>query len=92
MVYSLLALIEERNIQVVLDLLKSLGGWPILGNSSGGNWKEDKFDMSELLIGLMFYYNSPLVDTWVYTDMKNSTVNTIYVRIRLCLWSYKNYN
>ncbi|KAJ8321109.1 hypothetical protein KUTeg_002696 [Tegillarca granosa] len=75
------ALIEERDIQVATDLLESLGGWPMLGNSSGGKWKEDTFDMSELLIGLMFFYNSPLIDTWVSTDMKNSTVNTIYVRI-----------
>ncbi|KAJ8320253.1 hypothetical protein KUTeg_001840 [Tegillarca granosa] len=78
---SFIALIEERDIQVATDLLESLGGWPMLGNSSGGKWKEDTFDMSELLIGLMFFYNSPLIDTWVSTDMKNSTVNTIYVRI-----------
>ncbi|KAL3862327.1 hypothetical protein ACJMK2_008304 [Sinanodonta woodiana] len=72
-------LIEKRNISVAIPLLEELGGWPVLGNQPGGNWKELDFDLIHLLVGLMKYGNTPLITMNVNSDAKESTRRVIYL-------------
>ncbi|XP_060072891.1 neprilysin-like [Ylistrum balloti] len=72
-------LIKQRNISVAFPLLNDLGGWPVLGSKPGGNWNESDYDLTRLLIGLIKYNNKPLIQMYVYTDVKNSTVRIIYI-------------
>ncbi|OWF45829.1 Neprilysin [Mizuhopecten yessoensis] len=72
-------LIEQRNISVAFPMLNELGGWPVLGSKPGGNWNESEYDLTQLMVKLIKYNNKPLIEMYVYTDVKNSTVRVIYV-------------
>lgn len=74
------AYIDSRGIEPTFGLLKELGGWPVLGNNKGGNWNESQYDLTTLLLDLLRYNNKPLINLYVYTDSKNSTIRIIYVR------------
>lgn len=74
------AYIDSRGIEPTFGLLKELGGWPVLGNNKGGNWSESQYDLTTLLLDLLRYNNKPLINLYVYTDSKNSTIRIIYVR------------
>lgn len=74
------AYIDSRGIEPTFGLLKELGGWPVLGNNKGGNWSESQYDLTRLLLDLLRYNNKPLINLYVYTDSKNSTIRIIYVR------------
>lgn len=56
-------------------LLKQLGGWPVADR----DWKEEEFDLIELLSKLRMFNNKILIDQWVGPDDKNSHVNIINV-------------
>ena len=71
-----IALIDERDLEPVYVLLEELGGWPITGSPL---WKEEEFDLIDLLVKLRLYNNKILVDQWVGPDDKNSEVNIIQV-------------
>ena len=64
---------------MVIPLLEELGGWPILGSHPGGNWSENDFSLSKLLISLNQYNNKPVINMFVGYDDKNSTVHIIHV-------------
>ena len=72
-----LALIDERDLQPAVDFLASLGGWPVV---EGAAWREDKFDVIDLLVELRLYNNKILAELWVGPDDKNSDINVIQVR------------
>ncbi|XP_070560613.1 neprilysin-1-like isoform X2 [Ptychodera flava] len=66
--------IEERGSQPLVDLMVNLGGWPVLGNNSGGNWDESTFDLEDQLALLRGEYgNSMIYYAYVGTDNKDST-------------------
>lgn len=65
--------IEKRGIQPLLDLLKSLGGWPLLDP----NWNENNFDWLELVANLRKYNNDILIVEYVSADIQNSITNII---------------
>lgn len=71
--------IDSRGIEPTFGLLKELGGWPVLGNNKGGNWNESQYDLTTLLLDLLRYNNKPLINLYVYTDSKNSTIRIIYL-------------
>uniref|UniRef100_K1R8P8 Neprilysin n=1 Tax=Magallana gigas TaxID=29159 RepID=K1R8P8_MAGGI len=71
--------IDSRGIEPTFGLLKELGGWPVLGNNKGGNWSESQYDLTTLLLDLLRYNNKPLINLYVYTDSKNSTIRIIYL-------------
>lgn len=75
------AYIDSRGIEPTFGLLKELGGWPVLGNNTGGNWSESEYNLTTLLLDLLRYNNKPLINLYVYTDSKNSTIRIIYVRL-----------
>ena len=74
--FLFIALIDERDLEPVYVLLEELGGWPITGSPI---WKEEEFDLIDLLVKLRLYNNKILVDQWVGPDDKNSEVNIIQV-------------
>lgn len=68
--------IEKDNFTSAKGLIKELGGWPVLG----ADWKEDTFNLIELLKRIRLYTNSPpLMDMYVYDDSKNPTRNILYI-------------
>ncbi|XP_050412278.1 neprilysin-4 isoform X2 [Patella vulgata] len=67
-------LIDQRGLEPILNLLNELGTWPAV---VGDSWKEEEFDLIDLIIKLRLYNNKILVDQWVSADDKNSDVNII---------------
>ncbi|XP_055523630.1 neprilysin-4 [Wyeomyia smithii] len=67
------SLIEQRGLQPLLDLLHSLGGWPVLDP----NWRSDSFDWLNLTAQIRRYNNDILIVEWVGPDIKNSDENII---------------
>ncbi|XP_069119070.1 neprilysin-like [Argopecten irradians] len=72
-------LIAQRNISVAFPLLNELRGWPVLGSKPGGNWNESEYDLTKSLVNLIKYNNKPLIEMYVYTDVKNSSARIIYI-------------
>lgn len=66
-------LLEKRGIQPLLDLVESLGGWPVLNE----NWSGENFDWLNLTAHLRRYNNDILIVQWVGPDIKNSDENII---------------
>lgn len=66
-------LLEERGIEPLLDLLKSLGGWPALDP----DWDETNFDWLNLTAQLRLYNNDIFIVEWVGPDIKNSDENVV---------------
>ncbi|XP_053378445.1 neprilysin-like [Mercenaria mercenaria] len=71
--------IEDRNSTVAIPLLNEMGGWPVLGSNQGGNWSASNFNLSQLLILLRKYNNVPLIDIFIYSDIKDSDNYIIYL-------------
>ena len=65
--------IEQKNLSAITLVLKTLGGWPVLGVNPGGNWNERKFDMVSLLVALAQYRIQPIIQLGIAPDSKNST-------------------
>lgn len=66
-------LIKERGIEPLLELLKELGGWPLLDP----NWDEQNFNWLELVAKLRKYNNDVLIGQWIGPDIQQSDVNII---------------
>lgn len=65
--------IEERDATPYVNLLTSLGGWPVLGSNAGGNWSESAYVLEELMGRLSGEFNNDvIVSSWVSADDKNS--------------------
>lgn len=65
--------IEKRNVEPLLELLESLGGWPLLDK----NWDEKNFDWLELVANLRRFNNDILIMQYVGADIHNSNLNVI---------------
>ncbi|XP_070560616.1 membrane metallo-endopeptidase-like 1 [Ptychodera flava] len=66
--------IEERGSQPLVDLMENLGGWPVLGNNSGGNWDESVFDLEDQLALVRGEYGKSVIyHADVDIDNKDST-------------------
>lgn len=77
------ARIEEKGIQPLLDILESLGGWPVL---KGDQWDQDSSWTWVKSVGdfrQQGYSTDYFFDFSVGTDLKNSTRRIIDVRILL---------
>jgi predicted metalloendopeptidase len=66
-------LIRERGIEPLLEILKKLGGWPLLDP----DWDEEKFDWLTLVANLRKYNNDILIGQWIGPDIQQSEVNII---------------
>lgn len=84
-------LIDKRDISVLFPVLEELGGWPVLGNSTGGRLTFDNYSLNELFGRLMRYYNSPLISMYVYQDYKQNNRNIIYMDQASLLLPSRNY-
>ncbi|XP_078040555.1 M13 family metallopeptidase neprilysin 2 isoform X2 [Augochlora pura] len=65
-------LIEKRGLQPLLNILKKLGGWPLL---EGENWNETEFDWKESVYRFRKtgYSINCFIDFSIGVDLKNST-------------------
>lgn len=69
---------EIRKIgdQPLRDILKSLGGWPVIEK----NWKPPKMSVETLMGRLRGEYSEPvLIELYVGADDKNSSINILQV-------------
>lgn len=68
--------IEEQGVDPLLQMLKKLGGWPVL---EGETWKEDEFDWRESTFKFrdMGYSVDYFLDFSIGFDLKNSTKRVI---------------
>lgn len=65
-------IIEERGVAPLINVLKAMGGWPLL---EGSSWKKDRFKWYEMVYRFrdMGYSVDYLVDFSVTTNLKNSS-------------------
>ncbi|KAK4327891.1 hypothetical protein Pmani_001641 [Petrolisthes manimaculis] len=66
--------IEELGAQPLLDLLRELGGWPVL---QGDEWDDTGYDWVRQMAHLRNYNNDILVSEWVAADITNSSNHII---------------
>lgn len=67
-------ILRERGIEPLMQLLRSLGGWPVL---EGDAWNKSGFDWLQLASKLRLYNNDIFLMQWVGPDIKNSNENVI---------------
>nr|XP_033323580.1 neprilysin-2 isoform X1 [Megalopta genalis] len=69
-------LIEQQGLQPLLNILKKLGGWPLL---EGDNWNETEFNWKESVYKFrqMGYSVDYFIDFSIGVDLKNSTKRII---------------
>lgn len=67
-------ILERRGIEPLMQLLKSLGGWPVL---DGDAWNRTAFDWLQLASRLRLFNNDIFLMQWVGPDIKNSNENVI---------------
>lgn len=65
--------LSQRGLQPLLDLLKQLGGWPVLDPE----WNGNNFNWLDLVAQLRLYNNDVFIVEWVGPDIKNSDENII---------------
>lgn len=65
--------IEKRGVEPLLELVESLGGWPLLDK----NWDEKNFDWLELVANLRRFNNDILITQYVAGDIHNSNLHVI---------------
>lgn len=73
------AVIEQQGLDPLLNILRKLGGWPILENQ----WNETEFNWKESVYKFrkMGYSVDYFIDFSIGVDLKNSTKRIIDVRI-----------
>jgi len=68
--------LESEGLEPLLDIVKSLGDWPMTSDS----WKEEDFDLQNAIAKLNTHLGLfPLMSMYVYLDKKNSTRSVITV-------------
>jgi neprilysin len=75
-IISTLAEIRKIGDQTLRDILKSLGGWPVVEP----NWKQPNISIEKLMGRLRGEYSEPvLIELYVGADDKNSSINILQV-------------
>lgn len=78
LVIFFIALIEERNIKPLVEIIDSFGGWPVV---KGDSWDESKWNWTKTTEGFrkLGYSTDYILDFSIETDPKNSTKRIIDV-------------
>lgn len=74
------AAIEAKGLDPLRNILKQLGGWPVV---DGDSWEEENFDWMESIYkfrNVGYPFNS-FISFDVQPDLKNNTKRVIVVRI-----------
>ncbi|PIK43745.1 putative membrane metallo-endopeptidase-like 1 [Apostichopus japonicus] len=71
--------IEAKDAQPLTELLTELGGWPVLGNQPGGDWREVDYNFEDLWSKMASYELFLLVEGFVEVNEKNSMVRVLTV-------------
>lgn len=58
-------LLQERGVQPLLDLLQTLGGWPVLDP----NWNADTFNWINVTAQIRKYFNNIFIELWIGPDI-----------------------
>jgi hypothetical protein len=82
MIFFCLAAIEARGVQPLLDMLRRLGGWPVL---DGKAWNDRAFSWEQSVYKFRRagYSVDYFLDFSISVDVKNSTKRIIDVRLYL---------
>ncbi|KAH8409834.1 hypothetical protein KR222_009267, partial [Zaprionus bogoriensis] len=67
------ALLARRGLEPLQQLIRQLGGWPVLER----DWRSAQFNWQHLAATLRRYNNDILIVQWVGADIKNSEENII---------------
>ena len=78
--WAVSAHIESRGVTPLLDILRHLGGWPVL---DGDAWTDGKFDWRQSVFDFraIGYSVDYFMDFSVSTDAKNSSYRSINVSL-----------
>lgn len=81
--------IEKTSENELREILKELGGWPVL---EGNSWNESNFDWKKTVYKLhnMGYTMINLIDFSIDVDVKNTSRRIIYVGMKKCYQLRKN--
>ena len=74
-------IIEARQEKPLLELLKMLGGWPVL---DGDSWNASSFNWVDTVTTLRQFNNDILLAVWVGPDGKDSDDYIVQVCISPC--------
>jgi hypothetical protein len=77
-IWAVAAHIESRGLTPLLNILRDLGGWPVL---DGDAWDDSKFDWRQSVFNFraMGYSVDYFMDFSVSVDAKNSSYRSISV-------------
>lgn len=72
--------IEQLGLTFIQTYMNTFGGWPVMGNSLGGNWQENNYTLNKLLLNARKDTKSPpLIEIGVRQDVKNPSKSIIYI-------------
>lgn len=73
-------IIEDRGMKPLADLLKELGGWPVV---EGDSWSEDDFNWIETVkkFRRMGLETQSIFSLYIDTDLRNSSRRILYVKL-----------
>ena len=67
--------IEKENMTAFMTILDELGGWPILGTATGGNWNETSFNLNDLLL----FSSSFAFFAWKFAPDQNTPTDNMFI-------------
>ena len=77
---AVLAVLEERREEPLLELLADLGGWPMITTTGWNATADHRFQWLDLMARLRLYNNDVLISMWVGPDGKQSTSHIVQAR------------
>lgn len=79
-------LIEERGLKPIIQVMESLGSWPL---REGKNWHENRFSWQKILLQLELsgFSTDQIFNLFIDADMKNSSRKLFYVMFFFCIFS-----
>ncbi|XP_022109951.1 endothelin-converting enzyme homolog isoform X2 [Acanthaster planci] len=74
--------INDLEATPLIDILDSLGGWPVLGSNPGGNWFQSSYLFEKLWATLSSQYDvKPIISTGVQINIENSREYILQVNV-----------
>ena len=63
----------------LINILRNLGGWPVLGSNPGGDWVQDLFDFEKLWANLSSQYSTNAIISSGVQPNANYTAHILWV-------------
>ncbi|XP_033642275.1 neprilysin-4-like [Asterias rubens] len=72
--------INKEREQPLIQMLDSVGGWPVLGDRPGGNWNPSTFTFESLWVTLAKKFDMlAIISVWVGVDEKESSEHVLKI-------------